>query len=399
MRRQRLQHIQYGRAMIKMDNKSHYHRRRRRCCDFLQAVFLVVAASSVLLLLIDETARSSTPCQALSSSTITTTRPRGCAATPMDKKKVVVLGVGGCLGSMTFGFLQRSSTLYGTGIAGPTQAAPRAICATGDSATRLNRVLSKQFVLAFADESFIKLTDLKSVDAIQQRLQGYQAMIIGNEMEALQRPATSGSYEKTPNDKVNEVYWPTLAGSVSIKSDEKEAEALERIREQLINNTLQAAKRTGTIQHIVAVVSTRNDYDASFVSRLKDTGIPYTCLHPTGPWARVPDYSYRKGVQTDLQIRAMTSSAAPSSTSAEAVEPIAMEDMAALCVQCLQSLDWSTSRHLRVSCQGPVTADLMQQATSTANAMMRGRRPPKLRPDQEWCVNSMLLERALQAIR
>lgn len=348
------------------------HYRRYDLFSVFVALFLLLATSTVVV-------------NALSSIT----PQRGCAATPLEKKKVVVLGVGGFLGSMTFGFLQRSSSLYGTGIG-----QVRAMVACGDSASRLNRVLSKQFVLAFADESYIKLTDLSCIDFIVERLQGFNSLILGDELEIIQRPVTVGSYEKTPNDKVYEVYWPG-------NGNENEAEALDRIREQLLDNILQGAKQTGTIQHIVAVTSRRDDDDGNgkdaFLSRLKACGIPYTCLHPAGPWARIPDYTFRKGVQTDLQIQAMSdndkASWSSSSSSAEQ-EPIAMEDMAALCVQCLQSLDWTASRHLRVSCQRPVTPAVIQQATTTTAS---GRRPPK-RPDQDWCVNSSVLERALQSV-
>jgi hypothetical protein len=384
----RLLHIRSGHCPAK-DN--HYHR-----CD-MYSVFALF-----LLLVLDATTTTTTSytsgvqvVNALSSIPTPQPRgPRGTAATPMDKKKVVVLGVGGFLGSMTFGFLQRSSSLYGTGIG-----QVRAMAACGDSASRLNRVLSKQFVLAFADESYIKLTDLSCIDFIAQRLQGFNGLILGDDLEILQRKCTPGSYEKTPNDKVYEAYWPTLAGSVSIKND-NEAEALDRIREQLLNNILQGAKQAGTIQHIVAVTDDNGNGNDAFLSRLKDCGIPYTCLHPTEPWARIPDYTYRKGVQTDLQIQTMSdndiTSPSSSSSSAAAQEPIAMEDMAALCVQCLQSLDWTTSRHLRVSCQGPVTPAMIQQATTTTTAAS-GPRPPK-RPDQDWCVNSNVLERALRSI-
>lgn len=126
-----------------------------------------------------------------------TARPQGCAATPFEKKKVAVLGGGGYLGAVTFGFLQRAASLYGTGIG-----SCRCIGATADTAVRLNGVLGKNFCRAQADESFIKLTDLySSADMIASRLQGWDALILGSDLFVQERPITGGTYERTPNDK------------------------------------------------------------------------------------------------------------------------------------------------------------------------------------------------------
>ena len=38
-------------------------------------------------------------------------KPKGCAATPLEKKKVAVFGAGGYLGAVLFGFLQRAGSL------------------------------------------------------------------------------------------------------------------------------------------------------------------------------------------------------------------------------------------------------------------------------------------------
>ena len=123
-------------------------------------------------------------------------KPQGCAAKPFEKKKVAVLGGGGYLGAVTFGFLQRAASLYGTGIGNC-----RCIGATADTAVRLNRVLGKHFALAQADESFIKLTNLTSVDMIASRLEGWDALIMGTDLFIQTRPVTGGTFERTPNDK------------------------------------------------------------------------------------------------------------------------------------------------------------------------------------------------------
>lgn len=122
--------------------------------------------------------------------------PQGCAAHPAQKKKIAMLGCGGYLGAVTFGFLQRAMSLYGTGIGNI-----RCIGSTSDTAIRLNTILGRHFGLAQADESFIKLTDILSVEQLQKRLQGWEAIIIGADIVVQRRPVTGGTYEKHPNDK------------------------------------------------------------------------------------------------------------------------------------------------------------------------------------------------------
>lgn len=129
--------------------------------------------------------------RALSAAT-----PQGSAASPAAKKKIAVLGSGGYLGALTFGFLQRASSLFGTGMGNC-----RCIGATADTAVRLNRILGKHFCLAQADESFIKLTDLSSVESIQSRLEGWDAIVFGTDLFLQSRSVTANTYEKTPNDK------------------------------------------------------------------------------------------------------------------------------------------------------------------------------------------------------
>lgn len=121
---------------------------------------------------------------------------QGSSNTPIQKRKVAVAGAGGVLGGLVFGFLQRCSSLYGTGLT-----SPRCISATADTALQLNRILSKQFCLAFADESCIKLTNLRDATAIQRRLDTYDALIFGTQMSVRQRTVVAGTYEQTPNDK------------------------------------------------------------------------------------------------------------------------------------------------------------------------------------------------------
>ena len=157
-----------------------------------------IGAFLLFLLLIAGTgsSRRRTTTDALSNAIPSTASPKGSAAKPFEKKNIAVLGGGGYLGAVTFGFLQRAASLYGTGIG-----SCRCLGATADTAVRLNVVLGKHFCLAQADESVIKLTDLSSVEAIQNRLEGIDALILGSDLFLQKRPVTGGTYERTPNDK------------------------------------------------------------------------------------------------------------------------------------------------------------------------------------------------------
>ena len=128
------------------------------------------------------------------------TKPKGSAAVPYSKQKILTMGNGGYLGGIFFGYLQRASTIYTTGIGG-IGGGIRSIGATADTSIRLNRILNKHFVLAQADESYIKLTDLTSIDAIQQRMMGYDAIVLGTKLYLERRKVAANTYEVTPNDQ------------------------------------------------------------------------------------------------------------------------------------------------------------------------------------------------------
>jgi hypothetical protein len=297
-------------------------------------------------------------------------QPKGSAATPFQKKKIAVVGGGGYFGGLVFGFLQRACSLYGTGMG-----SVRCIGATSDTAVRMNRLLGKNFCLAVADEMNIKLTDLQSVDALQQSLEGFEAVIWGTEVSFLQRSVTAGTYDKSPNQKAMELYWGAQGGAVG--------DEMETTKESILENLLQASRQAG-VKHMVVV---QDDASDNWLPRLEQCGIPFTFIRPAGKLLAVQDYTYRKGIQGSLSVSSVmpddgtsTSSSAPSSPS-----PVCTEDVAALCVQCLQSLDWTKSRCVNVSCNGALNVESLGPVA-------------KKRPDEEWCVRSSVLEDALTGI-
>lgn len=294
-------------------------------------------------------------------------QPKGTAGNPFQKKKVAVVGGGGFLGAVTFGFLQRASSLYKTGIGGV-----RCIGATSDTAIQLNRILSRAFCLAFADESYIKLTDLENLSMIERNLQGYDAIFFGTELSLQLRPVSiMGSSGKGPNDKTWEAYLGERGGTPEGGP-----------KEGILDNFLQASRQAG-IKHMVVI---DDGSSTNLIERLDSCGVPYTCIRVIGEMLSVQSYTYRLGVQGDLSISNVTPGSAfgrKEAISSSTISPIAYEDIAALAVQCLQSLDWTQSRCLQVSCNGPLNTGII---------------PGTKRPDQEWCVNSIVLEEWLHRL-
>lgn len=279
--------------------------------------------------------------------------PKGSAAKPLDKKKVAVIGGGGYLGANTLGFLQRAGSIFDTGI----DRNFRCIGATKETQAALNSLLSRHFVLAQADETFVKLTDMESVEAIAKSLEGHDAIILGNSMVVEKRPVTMGTFGKGPNDKTFEIFWDTVRGKEMFENPEMDPQL-----KQIIDNTLEACKVAG-VQKIVAVATAGNNYD-SFCESFQTCGIPFALIQCPGALTNTQSFSYIKGIQGNVELSSEGSG-----------QGMCREDLAALSVACLTSLDWAESQTLSAESSGPL---VMSQA-------------PTKRPDQDWCVNSDVL--------
>jgi hypothetical protein len=169
-------------------------------------------------------------------------------------------------------------------------------------------------------------------------------------------------------------------------------EAATTIQNQIMDNLLEAAKRCKTLRHIVVV-----DQDGSMVAKLLDTNVPFTCLICPSGLANVKDYTFQKGVQMDLSIRSLTDSS--DDQTVQNRTPLYRQDIAALCVQILQTLSWDTSRVLLVQSSSVSSSSSLSAAQNNSATAP----PPKVpwsksgkRVDQEWCVNSHVLDEKLQ---
>jgi len=305
--------------------------------------------------------------------------PKGCASKPFEKKKICVFGAGGYLGSTVFGFLQRAGALYGTGISG--QSSPRAIAATSSSAEALNKVLGSAFKLAYAGEDLVRLIDTSDVDHIIERVKSYDAAVLGTVYQLEKRTVTLNTYEKSPNDRTYDFYLDEKYGAWEndVPSDDSEYHA------QIFTNALQALVESGSMKHVVVVETPRTCDPMVFINILEEAGIPYTYLRIKGKLIKDISFSFDKGVKDSLAV----SKFQPGfmyPIEAEVYEnerPVYREDVAALVVQSLMSLDWSESRILEVA--------------SSPNPLNNFVPTKKQRTDRDWCFNSALLENSLNS--
>jgi uncharacterized protein YqkB len=317
------------------------------------------------------------------SSSTTSLSVRGAAAKPLDKKRVVVFGVGGYLGGCIYGFLQRAGSLYGTGISG-VGGSPRGVVATAYGSLNLNSILSKNFVLAQADESFIKLTDMTSLPSIQSRVQGFDAAILATKVTLENRPVTMGSYEKTPNDKTMEFFMDRRRG------DNERGCKDPQYALKMFETSVQAC-REGGVQHLVVVeTDLQFDDDGStqsipvgdkYIRILEESQVGFTYIRPSGTFQNSPDYTYAKGVRSSLIVSKLTNIDDLVDTN-PGTSNIYREDLAALCVQTLLTLPWDECRVLNVSSGTELPTPDDKAIT----------------PQREWCVNSNVVRGSLVGV-
>ncbi len=336
---------------------------------FANMAVLFRMAAIVLLLTVDTTHGFS-----MSMSSVP---QQGSAAKPYEKQKVAVFGTGGYLAACTYGFLQRAGSLYGTGIAGI--GAPRAIVATAAGSAGLNSVLSKNFVLAQADESFIRCTDMTSAESIANKLSGFDAAIIGTRYcFKTNIPVTAGTYGKSPNDKTKEFFMDQPRGRTSQLMDDPEYSYT------CFYNTLEACRNSNKMKHLV-VVETDAEFETEYVgdkyiALLEEAGIPYTYIRPVGRLDNIENFTFKTGIRSDLRITR--------ANSLEELLPVSdgvvyREHLAAVCVQALMTLSWEENKVIQVE---QSDYELEPPNEKTVN------------PAKEWCVNSGIVMNSMAEV-
>uniref|UniRef100_A0A7S2KEI7 Uncharacterized protein n=1 Tax=Leptocylindrus danicus TaxID=163516 RepID=A0A7S2KEI7_9STRA len=322
-----------------------------------------------------------------------TSRPRGSGAFPANKQKVSIFGAAGYLGANCFGFVQRAGSIYGTGLGGISF--PRCIGATGFAAQCLNKVLLRNFKLAFAGEDSIYLTDMADVNYIKRRLKGTDAAVLGTAYQLEKRPVTSNTYEgRNPNAKTYEFYLDDRRAG----RNDVDFESSLNIHLDFFRNTMQACSDAG-IKHVV-VIETPNTADVlrrECTKILLEGDVPFTYLRTSDEMIQLNDFTFESGIRGNLNM--VSSLVKPGDDSDDLWDSFdvqgdstglgktAREDMAAVAIQSLISLDWSKSRILDVRTNNLfIQTDINYIAT----------KPPKF--DKEWCVRSNLLASRMERL-
>mmetsp|Transcript_1144 Transcript_1144/g.2284 ORF Transcript_1144/g.2284 Transcript_1144/m.2284 type:complete len:448 (-) Transcript_1144:283-1626(-) len=365
----------------------------------------------------------------ISASDLSQYGPKGSAARPLDKKRVAIFGVGGYLGSTIFGFLQRASSLYGPGIS--SQNSPRGIISAGAASMSLNSLLSKSFKLAYASENLVALTDIQDEDFITKRLVGFDVAIIGTRYTATRTKVTLNSYEKSPNDKTYELYLDQPRGG-DIEDDP--AGMAEDFHINMFRRTIRAAIASKSIRHVFVVATpatagTEREYATVLDDEMAGNEVNFTYIRTGSETEMVNcrDYTFERGVLVspdNLKVRGSTLAKGyrgmegyesgdwmsvllavdEDNNDTGGVEskkkgPCAREDLAALVVQAVQSLDWSKSRVLDVSCTEMGLPNSVWKGVSNADLNQdRSMRARAIRSDNDWCINSNILAKKLMLI-
>ena len=321
----------------------------------------------------------------------------GSASNPLQKQRVAVFGGGGYLGANVFGFLQRAGSIYGTGMH-----PPKVIGATKFSAQMLNQVLGNNFKLAFAGEDSIYLTDMSNIDAISSKLvrNNIDAVVIGTQYQLEERPVTANTYEgKNPNAKTLEFFLDQRKGGG--RDDIDVNDTFTHV--EMFRKTIDACYQAG-VKHVVIIETPCTGDEtlsecAKILSEYEKKKFLFTYIRALDDLSLPQSgYTYESGVFGALDIKITKSSsdtidkdhsvlADQIYSSTKDVERknesktqigTTREDLAAVVVQCLLSLDWTKNRIVEVS----------TKSTAIKVEIDVGKKKKNVRTDKEWCVRS-----------
>ena len=176
------------------------------------------------------------------------------------------------------------------------------------------------------------------------------------------------------------------------------------MKDKIISNFITAAQ-LAQLKHIFLMVTaatstTDQDRNENVLRQVKASGIPFTCiLIPSNLIDRSSQgYSYRDGIldpniiiESVADITTTTTTAAADDRENAPDIAIYREDVAAICVQAIQSCDWNQpQRYLQVRTTTTTTA------SNGLPSSKEPRRPQRM--DQFWCWNSHLLEEQMHRV-
>jgi hypothetical protein len=226
--------------------------------------------------------------------------------------------------------------------------------------------------------------DTSDVDYIKERLKGYDAAVIGTTYQLERRAVTLNTYEKTPNDKTFEFYLDERYGAWENDAPEDDSD----IHASIFCNTIRACKEAG-IAHIVVVETPRTRHRMDFLNALEEEGVAYTYIRTDSTLKKDVTYTFEKGISNKLEV--VSQSLGTNFSSVDTPKtlnglPVNREDIAALIVQSLMTLDWRQNRILEIS-----------SSVSNVSCGYGEKESKGLRFDKEWCPNSNIYADTLSA--
>lgn len=157
----------------------------------------------------------------------------------------------------------------------------------------------------------------------------------------------------------------------------------EEINLSLFQNSIDACKAAG-LQHIVIFETPNTKETQNYINIVKKSGIAFTYIQGKGDHINTKNYNFEKGIQSQLDVvrttpdQLMEDDGQASNTK---YADLPREDLAAVGIQALMSLDWTQSRCLKVSAVGPA---INNEDVGAGN----GRRKKMIKSDGEWCMHS-----------
>ncbi len=295
---------------------------------------------------------------------------------PYERSKLAVLGVGGDMGSVLYGYMQRASSLYGYGIESRF-GCPKAFSATNRGTANLNSVLSRCFKLAFAGEDKCALTDFENVDAMSSRLKPFDYIITATAFRMAETTVTSGTYEVKPGQRTKELF---LDGSVG--DEDKTGKESLAFTKRLIEAC------AGQKKHLVIINNDRStsgkENSQLHLDTLLASDLPFTFVNPlSSSLTKTRDFTFDAvGLQSALEARGVDPSVPLEATDGP---PMAEEDLAAFTMACIHLLDSSKSRVINVRSTA-ATIPMEESGTLTS--------PGK--SDKQWVVGQQYLYSMLE---
>lgn len=250
------------------------------------------------------------------------------------------------------------------------------------------QVLASAFKAAYAGEDLMRLVDTSDVSHIAQRLKNFDAAIIGTTYELERRAVTLNTYEASVNDRTYEMYLDEKYGAWKRDDDPRDD---AEVHASIFRNSVRACREAG-VSHVVAVETPRTARPADFVDVLEEEGVAYTYVRTRAPLTKDKYYTFEKGITNRLGVVAMPAGSRlePFDAQASEGESVYREDLAALIVQSLMTLEWGESRILEVS-------HTPGSEISTGYGG-KSKESQRLKFDKDWCPNSGLLAEVLSSL-